>query len=139
MRKQVVRLHVKGMKIMQIVALCGLTYPTVKRAIDLYERGGWQTLRLADRGRGKGQGRVLAKQQEVAIQGIIIDQRPEAVQVWLDAQYPAIEAKAKAQGAEIHCGDETALVNTDVRGRSYAPAGKTRGPLPRAVRATSCP
>ena len=53
------------------------------------------------------------------------EQRPEAVQAWLDAQYPAIEAKARAQGAEIHWGDETALVNTDVRGRSYAPAGKT--------------
>lgn len=53
------------------------------------------------------------------------EQRPEAVQAWLDEQYPAIEAKAKAEGAEIHWGDETALVNTDVRGRSYAPAGKT--------------
>jgi hypothetical protein len=29
-RKQVVRPHVKGIKIMQIVALSGLTYPTVK-------------------------------------------------------------------------------------------------------------
>lgn len=33
--------------------------------------------------------------------------------------------RAKAEGAEIHWGDETALVNTDVRGRSYAPKGKT--------------
>jgi hypothetical protein len=40
-----------------------------------------------------------------------------------DEQYPSIEAKA--EGAEIHWGNETALVNTDVRGRSYAPAGKT--------------
>lgn len=53
------------------------------------------------------------------------EQRPEAVQAWLDEQYPEIEARAKAEGAEIHWGDETALVNTDVRGRSYAPAGKT--------------
>ena len=53
------------------------------------------------------------------------EQRPQAVKAWLDEQYPAIEAKAKAEGAEIHWGDETALVNTDVRGRSYAPAGKT--------------
>ena len=52
------------------------------------------------------------------------EQRPEAVQAWLDSQYPAIEAKAKLEGAEIHWGDETALVNTDVRGRSYAPVGK---------------
>lgn len=53
------------------------------------------------------------------------EQRPEAVQAWLDEQYPAIEKRAKAEGAEIHWGDETALVNTDVRGRGYAPAGKT--------------
>ena len=53
------------------------------------------------------------------------EQRPEAVQAWLDEQYPAIEKRAKAENAEIHWGDETALVNTDVRGRSYAPAGKT--------------
>lgn len=43
----------------------------------------------------------------------------------LDETCPGIEARARAEGAEIHWGDETALVNTDVRGRSYAPAGKT--------------
>ena len=53
------------------------------------------------------------------------EQRPEAVQKWLDEQYPAIEKQAKAAGGEIHWGDETALVNTDVRGRGYAPKGKT--------------
>ena len=53
------------------------------------------------------------------------EQRPEAVQAWLDEQYPEIEARAKHEGGEIHWGDETALVNTDVRGRSYAPCGKT--------------
>ena len=39
--------------------------------------------------------------------------------------YPAIETQAKAEGGEIHWGDETALANTDVRGRSYAPVGQT--------------
>jgi hypothetical protein len=29
------------------------------------------------------------------------------------------------EGGEIHWGDETALTNTDVRGRSYAPSGQT--------------
>jgi len=53
------------------------------------------------------------------------EQRPEAVQAWLTEQCPDIEKRAKTEGAEIHWGDETALVNTDVRGRSYAPAGKT--------------
>jgi transposase len=53
------------------------------------------------------------------------EQRPEAVQAWLDEEYPAIDQRAKAEGGEIHWGDETALVNTDVRGRCYAPIGKT--------------
>ena len=62
------------------------------------------------------------------------EQRPEAVQQWLQQEYPAIERRAKTEGAEIHWGDETALVNTDVRGRSYAPAGKT--PVTMAVGGT---
>lgn len=62
------------------------------------------------------------------------EQRPEAVQQWLDEQYPAIEARAKAERGEIHWGDETALVNTDVRGRGYAPRGQT--PVAMAVGGT---
>ncbi len=53
------------------------------------------------------------------------EQRPEAVKKWLDEESPAIEQRAKDEGGEIHWGDETALVNTDVRGRCYAPVGKT--------------
>jgi hypothetical protein len=53
------------------------------------------------------------------------EQNPEAVQAWLEGEYPGIEQRARKEGAEIHWGDETALVNTDVRGRSFAPAGKT--------------
>ena len=54
------------------------------------------------------------------------EQRPEAVKQWIDQEYPAIEKRAKAEGGEIHWGDETALVNTDVRGRSYAPKDEPR-------------
>ena len=179
-RKQVVRLHKKGIKVMQIVAMTGLSYPTVRGVIDRFSAGGWQAIRPALRGRSRGDGRVLSAAQEQAIQRLIIDkrpeqlkmdfslwsraavgqlieqefgirlqvrsigkylarwgftpqkpikkayeQRPEAVQQWLEQEYPAIEQRARAEGAEIHWGDETALVNTDVRGRSYAPAGKT--------------
>jgi len=53
------------------------------------------------------------------------EQRPEAVQAWLDEEYPEIARRAQQEGAEIHWGDETALVNTDVRGRGYAPKGQT--------------
>jgi len=53
------------------------------------------------------------------------EQRPEAVQQWLRQEYPAIAHRAQAEEAEIHWGDETAVVNTDVRGRGYQPKGQT--------------
>lgn len=53
------------------------------------------------------------------------EQKPEAVKAWLDEEYPKIAARAKLENAEIHWGDETALVNTDVRGRGYQPKGQT--------------
>ena len=53
------------------------------------------------------------------------EQSPEAVKAWLDETYPAIEAQARTEGGEIHWGDETAVINTDVRGRCYAPKGQT--------------
>jgi len=62
------------------------------------------------------------------------EQNPEAVQAWLEGEYPAIEQRARQEGAEIHWGDETARVNTDVRGRSFAPAGKP--PVARTVGST---
>ena len=179
-RKQVVRLHKKAIKIMQIVAMTGLSYPTVRSTIDLFEAGGWVAIRPALRGRNRGDGRTLSQAQEDTVQSLIIDKRPEqlkmdfclwsraavgqlisqefgiklqvrsigkyltrwgftpqkpikrayeqspqAVQAWLQGQYPAIEQRARREGGEIHWGDETALVNTDVRARSYAPAGKT--------------
>lgn len=76
-------------------------------------------------GRKPEKGRLLRGGQEQLIQRAIIDKRPEAVQAWLDERYPAIAALAKTEGGEIHWGDETALSNTDVRGRGYAPSDKT--------------
>jgi len=37
-RKQVIRLNKKGCKVMQIVELTGLSWPTVRTAIDLRDR-----------------------------------------------------------------------------------------------------
>ena len=53
------------------------------------------------------------------------EQQPAAVKQWLDQHCPAIEQRAKAEGAEIHWADETGLPSDDVRGRSYAPMGQT--------------
>jgi transposase len=62
------------------------------------------------------------------------EQNPVAIQAWLNETYPAIAERAKDEGAEIHWGDETALVNTDVRGRGFAPKGHT--PIARVVGGT---
>ena len=179
-RKQVIRLYKKGYKIMRIVALTGLSWPTVRTAIDLYETGGAAALKPKARGKQEGEGRSLTPSQEDKIRKLICDkrpeqlkmyfalwtrsavmllierecaiklsaravgnylkrwgftpqkpirrayeQRPDAVKKWLDEEYPAIARRVKSEGGEIHWGDETALVNTDVRGRGYAPKGQT--------------
>ena len=53
------------------------------------------------------------------------EQNPKAVRRWLDEDYPAIQARAKAEGAEIHWGDETGCRSDSLHGRSYAPKGRT--------------
>ena len=188
-RKQVIRLHRRGIKVMQIVELTGLSYPAVRFAIDCFEAGGMSAIKPARRGKEIGTNRVLNPEQEANIRALICEkrpeqlkmefalwtrgavmqliereyglvmpirtageylkrwgftpqkpikrayeQRPEAVKAWLDEAYPAIEKQAKAEGGEIHWGDETALVNTDVRGRSYSPRGQT--PVTMAVGGT---
>ena len=62
------------------------------------------------------------------------EQSAPAVKAWMEETYPAIARRAKAEDAEIHWGDETAVVNTDVRGRGYAPKGQT--PVAMAVGGT---
>ena len=53
------------------------------------------------------------------------EQSSAAVRKWLKSDYPRIAARARAEGAEIHWGDETGLRIDDVRGRGYAPRGQT--------------
>lgn len=49
-RKQVIRLHKKAIKIMQIVSMTGLSYPAVRATIDLFEADGWAAIRPTSRG-----------------------------------------------------------------------------------------
>jgi transposase len=53
------------------------------------------------------------------------EQHPAAVRRWLRRDYPAILVRAKRAGGVIFWGDETGLRSDDVRGRSYAPRGRT--------------
>jgi transposase len=62
------------------------------------------------------------------------EQNPVAIQKWLDETYPTIAKRAATEGAEVHWGDETAIVNSDVRGRGFAPRGQT--PVARVVGGT---
>jgi transposase len=179
-RKQVLRLHKKGYGNMAIAAMTELSWPTVKKAVESYKKDGINAIKPKKRGRKMGSQRSLSKEQEIQIQKIIIEKRPEQLKMifalwtrgavlelieskfgiklsirgvgkylkrwgftpqkpikrayeqqpekvkqWLNEVYPEIEAKAKVDNAEIHWADETSVVNTDVRGRSYSPRGKT--------------
>jgi transposase len=53
------------------------------------------------------------------------EQSAEAVQRWLSHEYPAIVARAKQEKGTVFWGDETGLRSDDVRGRSFAPRGRT--------------
>jgi transposase len=53
------------------------------------------------------------------------EQDPAAVRRWLRREYPAIVARARRAQGVIFRGDETGLRSDDVRGRSYAPRGRT--------------
>ena len=53
------------------------------------------------------------------------ERRLAEIQRWLDHDYPALAARAKREGAEIHWGDETSLSTSDPRGRGFAPRGHT--------------
>lgn len=53
------------------------------------------------------------------------ERNTEKVTEWLNVIYPEISIRAKAEGADIYWGDETGLRASDVRGRGFAPKGKT--------------
>src|SRR5215210_987537 len=53
------------------------------------------------------------------------EQDPAAVRRWLRRDYPAIVARARRTRGVIFWGDETGLRSDDVRGRGYAPRGRT--------------
>jgi transposase len=54
-----------------------------------------------------------------------LEQRPEEIERWLKDSYPALVARAKAEGALIYWGDETAVKEDANWIRGYAPQGKT--------------
>ena len=47
------------------------------------------------------------------------------IAAWLEDEYPAIKRRAQAQRARIYWADECGMRSDDVRGRTFAPRGKT--------------
>lgn len=76
-RKQVVRMHREGLRVMQIVKLTGLSYPAVRKTIDRFAIGGAAAIAPAPRGRRTGQGRRLTAEQEMALRTSICGRRPD--------------------------------------------------------------
>ena len=89
-RKQAVRMHLKGTGPMRIAELTGLSWPTVRVAIDLYLAGGWKALKHKEGGRRKGQGRSLSAVQEARLRRMICEKRPEQSGFLYSAQASAL-------------------------------------------------
>jgi transposase len=66
-RKQVIRLHRKGMPVMQIVSYSGLSWYAVNLAIKRYAVAGTAALKPGARGKKQGCGRILSEAQEAAV------------------------------------------------------------------------
>lgn len=55
-----------------------------------------------------------------------VEQDPEAVRVWSEETWPAIRARAKAEGAEVLFGDQVGIRSDQVTGRTWASGGGRR-------------
>lgn len=53
------------------------------------------------------------------------ERNPEAVEKWLNKEYPAIRKKARKEGAEVHWGDEMGMRSDHQTGLTYGIKGKT--------------
>ena len=80
-RRQVIRLHKRGGKPGQIAQVTELSDTAVKKIIRLYETGGAAGLRPGRRGRRTGDKRSLSEEQELRLQRLICDNRPEQLKM----------------------------------------------------------
>lgn len=78
-KEQVVRLHLEGVPVMEIVALSKLSFPTVRKTINLYETGGWQAALAGRPGRPAGDGRHLTPAQEQRIRDMVCRHSPHVL------------------------------------------------------------
>ena len=79
--KQVIRMHRKGVGVMQIVELTGLSWTGVNTALRLHGARASATLKPGIRGKKLGSGRSLNPEQEQSIAQTICDKRPEQLKM----------------------------------------------------------
>ena len=53
------------------------------------------------------------------------ERNDKKVNQWIETDYPLLAKRAKAEGGEIHWGDETGVCSEDQVGRGYSPKGQT--------------
>ncbi|MEU9015963.1 IS630 family transposase [Streptomyces sp. NPDC048479] len=54
-----------------------------------------------------------------------VEQSPQAVRVWLEETWPAIRAKARAEGGEVLFADQVGIRSDQVTGRTWGEKGRT--------------
>ena len=81
LRRQVIRLHKRGGTPVQIAQVTDLSDTAVKKIIRLYETGGAAGLKPGRRGRRAGDKRSLREDQELRLQRLICDKRPEQLKM----------------------------------------------------------
>ena len=80
-RDQAVRLYQKGMSRQEIAEIVDVHYQTVCDWITRYEAGGESALRIGQRGRRSGDGRLLTAAQEKCLQEIVVGKCPDQLQL----------------------------------------------------------
>ena len=80
-RKQIVRLHKKGVGPMAIKEQTDISWGAIRKAIDLYESAGIEALKPMRRGCKKGTARTLTPEQEKQVQKDICDKRLEQLKM----------------------------------------------------------
>jgi sulfate adenylyltransferase subunit 2 len=88
-RRRAVQLRVDGLSLTRIRDETGLSVPTIIKACQAFERGGWAAIDVGERGRPRGTGRVLSLAQEAELRHAALTLAPEqaglTVPLW-DAQ-----------------------------------------------------
>jgi sulfate adenylyltransferase subunit 2 len=78
-RLRAVQLRVDGLSLTRIRGETGLSVPTIIKACQAFEEGGWAAIDVGVRGRPRGAGRLITAEQEAELRHAALHQSPAAV------------------------------------------------------------